>query len=58
MTSIMGIRYVVCFNSRWLGGWLVTSIMGIRYVLCFNRCWLGGWLVSDIYNGHKVCFML
>ena len=29
MTSIMGIRYVVCFNSRWLGGWLVTSIMGI-----------------------------
>ena len=36
----------------------MTSIMGIRYVLCFNSRWLGGWLVSDVYNGHKVCFML
>ena len=64
MTPIMGIRYVVCFNSRSLGGWLVTSsfqrklIVGIRYVVYFNSCWLGGWLVTSIIGIRSIVINL
>ena len=36
MTSIIDKKYVVCFNSRWLGGCLVTSIIDKRYVVCLT----------------------